>query len=266
MISVIIPVFNSGDFLENAIASILKSNEVEFEIIIVNDGSNDAYTIRVLESLNHNSMIVLDKENGGPASARNFGATHATGDFLFFLDSDNLIHPKYFEKALNITKADSKVAVVYSNPSFFGSGASPVMRFESRAFDFDALLAGNYIDMCSMVRRDTFLNVGGFDEAKDLIGWEDWDLWIRIAQAGWRFHYLDEVLFDYRVREDSLMGSADSARREEMLTYLGNKHSFVIHRKYRQYFRVMDQIQEKPFRYFLKILYYKYVLRKPFIG
>ncbi len=267
IVSIIIPCFNSGTYLLEALDSCLKSFFKDFEVILVDDGSHDPISISLLEGLDRGYDVkFLRKSNGGPASARNYGVLHSKGDFLLFLDSDNRIRPDYLSKAINVLFKDSFVGVVYSKPCFFGDTSSnEIVRFNPREFSRDALLSGNFIDMCSIVRREAFLEVGGFDEHPDLIGWEDADLWIRISQTKWNFHFLDQVLFDYRVRTDSLMGSVDSEKRERMLNYFGQKHGFFIHQRYRQYFRVMEKIQENPFSFFLRILYYKYILRKPFI-
>jgi glycosyltransferase involved in cell wall biosynthesis len=266
LVSVIIPVYNSGLFLYDAINSCIDSSFSELEIVLVNDGSTDPSTISILESINFQFNVrIFHKPNGGPASARNFGVQHSKGDFLLFLDSDNLIQPDYLKKAMDLMSQKNDLGVVYSKPAFFGANQADAVRFEVREFNFDALLAGNYIDMCSLVRKEAFLEVGGFDEHLDLVGWEDADLWIRIAQTKWKFKFLDEILFDYRIREDSLMGLANKETKERMLRYLGAKHGFVIHQRYRQYFRVMDQVQKNPLSYFLRILYYKYIKRQPFI-
>ena len=264
-ISIIIPVFNSGSFLYDSVKSVRNSIGGSFEIILVDDGSTDSITIETLNSFSEHEVLILRKENGGPASARNLGVKHAKGDFLFFLDSDNTIRPDYLKRAIDVINNEEKIGVVYSKPNFIGDFHNLSQRFITKAFNFDSLLAGNYIDMCSLVRRQAFEDVGGFDESKSLIGWEDWDLWIRIANKGWDFHYIDQVLFDYRVRGDSLMGSADVGRRHDMLEYIAGKHGYLFHQKFRQFYRVMDKIYKKPLTYFFKILYYKIVLRKPFV-
>jgi glycosyltransferase involved in cell wall biosynthesis len=266
LVSIIIPCFNSGLFVEESIYSCINSEFTNLEIIVVDDGSTDYQTIHLLNNNNWPANVkIIHKQNGGPASARNFGVQHSKGDFLLFLDSDNQILPDYLNKAMTVISRDVDLGVVYSKPEFFGTHQPEVIRFEVKEFNFDALLAGNYIDMCSLVRREAFLEVGGFDENASLIGWEDADLWTRLALTRWRFKFLDETLFKYRVREDSLMGSANRESKVKMLRYFGAKHGFVIHERYRQYFRVMDQIQKKPFSYFLRIIYYKYIKRQSFI-
>ena len=76
--------------------------------------------------------------------------------------------------------------------------------------DLDQLLHGNYIDACAVFRRELFDDVGGYDE--ELAIWEDWEFWIHAASRGWRFHRLDAVTFDYRVRPRSLVAQAGDAR------------------------------------------------------
>ncbi|MDI1323153.1 MAG: glycosyltransferase [Algoriphagus sp.] len=267
MISVIIPCFNTGLYLDEAIHSILNNRIKDFEIIIIDDGSTDLLTLNLLKEIRLSGIIkVITKKNGGPSSARNLGVAHSNGEFLLFLDSDNRIRPDYLSKALEHMNLGSKVGVVYSKPHFFGLESSVSPRFEVIDFKFDALLAGNYIDMCSLVRKEAFLDVGGFDENPELFYGEDGDLWVRIAQRGWKFYFIDEVLFDYRIRDNSLMGQVDDLKRTRTLHYFGSKHGYLIHQRYRQYFRVLESIQKKPLTYFLRILYYKFILKKPLIS
>jgi glycosyltransferase involved in cell wall biosynthesis len=266
IISIIIPCFNSGKFLLESIYSCENSSYRNFEIIVIDDGSTDSESLEILDQIivNHQAKVIR-KLNGGPASARNLGVTYSQGSFLFFLDSDNKICPDYLEKALNVIQKNPLVGVVYSKPQFFGDSVISENRFEVHDFFLDSLLAGNYIDMCSLVRREVIKQVGGFDEHKDLIGWEDWDFWIRISQTNWKFHFIDQELFEYRVRNDSLMGTSDQIKKEKMLHYLGMKHGYLIHNKYRKYSRLIQKIEERPFIFFLKIIFYKYILRKKYL-
>lgn len=266
MISIIIPCFNSGAFLLEALASCKESTFKNYEIIIVDDGSTDSITLEILANLKSNSSLrILTKENAGPASARNLGMKYSFGEFLLFLDSDNRIHPDYISKALSIFSQDVNVGWVYSIPNFFGESLNSLKVFQTLKYSMDRLLEGNYIDMCALVRREAFLEVGGFDEHPDLIGFEDWDLWIRMGQTSWRSYFIPEQLFDYRVRKDSVMGSLVEEKRKRMFSYIGSKHGYLIHQRYRQYYRLLGRIQERPFTFFFRILYYKYILRKPLL-
>ncbi|MBS4070979.1 MAG: glycosyltransferase family 2 protein [Algoriphagus sp.] len=267
LVSIIIPCFNSGQFVLEALGSCLDSTFKDFEIILVDDGSSDFRTIEVLKEISrYNSVKLIKKKNQGAASARNTGVKHSNGEFLFFLDSDNKIKSDYLEKAVHAIQRDVNIGVVYAKPFFFGFEENQESnRFEVSDFSLDSLLSRNYVDMCSLVRKKAFLEVGGFDENREIFFGEDWDLWIRMAQTGWAFHLLNEVLFYYRIRKGSLMDQVDAPKRESTLRYLGTKHGFIIHQRYRQYFRLMEKIQAKPLSFFLRIIYYKYILRKPIL-
>lgn len=263
LVSIIIPCFNSGPLLLEALASSIDSIYKEFELLVIDDGSTEEETLELLKEIQKKSDLkIIHKPNGGPASARNLGIENSKGDFLFFLDSDNRMHKDYLSKSLEVFQSNSLVGVVYSKPNFFGEIGFEISRFQARDFSLDSILSGNYIDMCSLVRREVILEVGGFDEHLDLIGWEDWDLWIRVAQTKWKFHFLEEELFDYRVRPDSLMGSSHQFKKEKMLQYLGAKHGFLIHSRYRKYFKLAEKIENNPFSYFFRIIFYKYFLGK----
>lgn len=259
-VSVIIPCYNTGEYLEEAIQSVFQSSFQDFEIIVVNDGSTEETTCSVLASIDYPFTRLIHQENGGLAAARNSGVRKSSGDLLFFLDSDNRVRKGYFEKALKVFEVNPNVGVVYAKPIFFGESIVP--RFESRDFNFEALLAGNYIDACAFVRREAFEAIGGFDENRELKISEDWEFWIRLAQTSWRFYLLDEQLFDYRIRKNSMIGEQDQKKIETTLNYIGKKHGFVFHRHYRRYFKLVQKIEKQPITFFLKIIYNKYILRK----
>jgi glycosyltransferase involved in cell wall biosynthesis len=264
MVSVIIPCYNTGDYLVEAIQSVLRSGFDDYEIIVVDDGSDSQETLNVLGSIDFPKVTIHRQVNKGLGAARNFGVANSIGEILFFLDSDNRVRSSYFTKSTQIFLSRPDVGVVYSKPAFFGDNGAD--RFASSEYSFDKLLAGNFIDACAFVRREAFVEVGGFDEDRKLKISEDWDFWLRIGLTSWHFFFLEEALFDYRIRADSMIGTSAGGKKEATLRYLGEKHGFVIHKRYRHYFRVMNEIQEKPFRYFIRILYYKFILKKPFIG
>jgi glycosyltransferase involved in cell wall biosynthesis len=220
--SVIIPCYNSGKYLSEAIESVLKSNERSYEVIIVDDGSTDVSTLDMLIRLELEGYSILRQKNSGPAAARNAGARIARGEFLFFLDSDNKLRAGYIKKGAEIMTARPEVGVVHANANFFGSSVKP--RFKPQEFDMDSILLRNYIDMCALVRKTTWEEVAGFDENPDLIGCEDWEFWIRVGQRGWKFEYIDEVLFDYRIRENSLSTLVESERRTKTVLYISARN------------------------------------------
>ncbi len=264
MISIIIPCYNSGIFLKDALASIFDYVLEGFEIIIVNDGSTDIFTLNFLNKLKDPRILIINQKNQGLASARNVGVANSKGELLLFLDSDNKILSNYSKWAIEAFKNNSKLGVVYGNPVFFGEVNLPT-RFESKPFQFDSLLCGNFIDACAFVKKEAFFCVDGFSVDHRLDGWDDWDLWIKLSSAGWDFNYIDRDCFQYRVSNDSMIGSKSIEEKNRMLQYLGAKHGFIFHQRFRRYYKLLERIEKNPFLYFLKIIFYKYVLRKKYL-
>lgn len=263
IVSIIIPCFNSGEYLMEALLSIeaYKSQQA-IEIIIVDDGSSDESTLEFLENLSRDRYTVIHQENLGPAAARNLGAAAAKSDSLLFLDSDNKIRPEYIDIGTMILKKHKNVGVVYGNAAFFGETFKP--RFKSRPFDIFTMLMGNYIDVCSVVRKKAFQDVSGFDESRILFGHEDWELWLRMHSKGWKFYYIDQVLFDYRVSNSSLWtqnSTLDNIKAVMHYVYIKHLELFVEH-YHLLYHQLESHVRDKnnPFRTLVKNLYQKYFL------
>jgi len=117
-LSVIIPCFNDGHFLDEAVESVLNYIEQPVEIIIVNDGSTDPFTLTILERLKGETVKVLSHKNHGLAYSRNRGISEATGKYILPLDSDNKIKADYIRKALLLLDSDI-CDIVYAQPFFF---------------------------------------------------------------------------------------------------------------------------------------------------
>ncbi|WP_026952173.1 glycosyltransferase family 2 protein [Algoriphagus mannitolivorans] len=262
MISIIVPCFNMGEYLSEAIESVFSSFSEKFEIIIVNDGSTEAETIALLNSFEGNSKIkIVHQENQGLASARNVGVENSKGELLFFLDADNIVLPEYPLLAIKEFLNNPRLGVAYGRPLFFGEVES-VPRFQTREFNFNSLLSGNFIDACAFIRKTAFNSVDGFSVDNRLQGWDDWDLWIKVYLANWDFKYIDKYCYKYRVRSNSMLGSSSSTRKKEMLQFIGEKYGFIIHEKYRQQFRLIYNLYKSPFLTFLKVIYHKYFLKR----
>ena len=265
-ISVIIPCYNSGEYILEAIESVKRNpSKYPYEIIITDDGSTDSNTIKVLNELSNTEYKVLHQENKGPASARNTAVRESQGEFLIFLDSDNKVKPLYIDKGIKILKDNSDFGVVYANPTYFGDiKESRFFPSHSQTFSICTLLAGNYVDMCSIVRKSIWESVGGFDEDRILIGHEDWEFWIRVAKVGWRFYHIDEELFYYRITDGSLITTTNEGNKEKYLPklkYIYEKHYELLVKCYINLaFESKTYTEDKrnPFRSFFKFFYNKY--------
>jgi glycosyltransferase involved in cell wall biosynthesis len=262
LVSVIIPCFNAGNFLLEAIRSVeCYPDKSIYEIIITNDGSTDSLTLELLAKLMDENYHIIHQENRGPAAARNMGISASRGSFLLFLDSDNKIRDNFIDLALKIFNEDRAVGVVYGDPCFFGENTSP--RFRVGEFDLDKIIMDNYIDMCSMIRKQVWLDVGPLDEDRVLIGHEDWEYWIRIGSSKWELRYVKEVLYDYRIGNSSLvMHTVNDGFRKKIRNYIFIKHLDVLLKSYTNLYWnkiAYNRDMDSPLRSYLKYLYIKYL-------
>ena len=191
IVSVVIPVFNGASDLAAAIDSALNQRNCRVEVIVVNDGSTDA-TADLIASYGDRVRAIHQKNLGasGLAKTRNNGVLAATGEWIAFLDHDDLWKPEKLSRQLD--RAFTQNAdVVYSNARNFGDvdrvadlRSDPAAMLEGDLFR--SLLADNFIVMSSaMMKRSVFDAIGGFTESPVVA--EDWDLWLKAAAAGASF-------------------------------------------------------------------------------
>lgn len=194
LLSVIIPCFNYGQYLEEAIDSVLASTFQNFEIIVVDDGSTDLATIEILKNLNKPKTKIIHQKNQGLATARNSGIKIAQGKYILPLDADDTIEPTYIEKCLEILESQPEIGFVYSWVQKFGDD-NTIWRTEE--FDLNKLLRYNHISVSSIFRHEGWEAVGGYNPNMKF-GYEDWDFWLSLAEAGWRGRLIKESLFLHR--------------------------------------------------------------------
>jgi glycosyltransferase involved in cell wall biosynthesis len=236
----VVPCYNHGQYIAQTIESIHNGSYVDYEIIIVDDGSADPHTHQVLAQLaEHPKVKVLRQPNSGPAKARNTGIAQAQGEFLFFVDADNWAMPTYIEQGVAVLQANPSVAVVYADALLVGEkdkrweAATQGNLWKSRPFDLAKLEEGNFIDNCTVVRKLAIDQVGGYETNREIQGWEDWELWLRVAGAGWQFFYLDKPLFHYRTLPNSVISQvAGCEKRMAMLALIIDKHPSLIKAHY----------------------------------
>lgn len=240
LVDVVVPCYNDGAFLLEALESLGPDRGDGSGVVVVNDGSTDALTLKVLAGLRMRGFRVIDQENKGLAAARNAGWQASSAPYILFLDADNRVDPTLPEKAAAILETDGSVAVVYTDRSEFGSRTGIVQQPEvSLAF----LLVGNTIDACAVVRREALQHLGGYDEEmRD--GYEDWEMWIRAMAAGYGFRRIPEPLFSYRVREGSLVTRASRPEiRAAIVDHVARKHEDLFVRHVRTVVTELHRIQ-----------------------
>lgn len=203
LISVIIPFFNHGKYIREALESIQNQTLQNIEIFIVDDCSTDQKSIETLKTLG--VPILKTKENMGPAAARNIGARSAHGEFICFLDADDRIDRTFFEKALHFLQQKKDVSFAYSYIQHFDSNEE--IHSTLNPYNFYELLWQNKLPYCAVIRRKDFEDVGGFDETLHKNESEDWDFWIRMGKKKYFGFCIPEPLFFYRKAENARLSN-----------------------------------------------------------
>lgn len=233
-ISVIIPCYNLGAYIDEAVDSVLAQTFQNFEIIVVDDGSTDPYTMRLMENYIRPKTKVIRTKNQGPATARNVGITHALGEYILPLDADDKIGKCYLAKASMILDGNPEIGIVYCRARFFGSSEE---EWQLEPFSIETMLTKNVIFATALFRRSSWQKVGGYNPLM-VHGYEDYDFWISLLDREKVGVYrVNEILFYYRVRENSRNSAllVNEENEIDMLTQIFYNHPdfFICDRRMR---------------------------------
>ena len=184
-VSVIIPTHNRRVFVVQAIESALAQTYRNFEVIVVDDGSDDG-THEAIKAYQDKIRYVYLEDNGGAARARNIGMMHSRGQYVAFLDADDLMLPRHLAELTAMVNADPEIGLVAGSWQYMDEKGrrlpyevSPVQP----RFDVKSWLYSCPVVICGvLVSRDWVRAIGGFDETLERA--EEWDLWLRLAHAG----------------------------------------------------------------------------------
>lgn len=215
--SVIIPLFNAEPYIEETLRSLASQTINNFEVIIIDDGSTDrsvelAETTKKKLGLAGNIIIRPSNIEKGVSSCRNLGVKNAKGNWICFLDSDDLFHPQKLEIVLSSINLDEKTKVIHHLPINFNDGESfdfmSIKNSEQQPQTSDIthkLIQKNFITTSTViVKKEVFDLTAGFDTS--LHGVEDYFMWLSISKHS-QWSYLNLPLTAYRIRTDSLMGA-----------------------------------------------------------
>lgn len=230
LLSIVIPFYNLGDYLLETLDSALKITYEDFEIIIVNDGSTDEKSKQVLneiEKMNNPKIKIMNIENGGLANARNVGAMHSNGEYIAFLDADDLIKHTFYEKAIDLLDSYSNISFVYSWVEYFGARTGIWPTFNT---EFPYFLGMNMLTAFVVVRRQDFINFG-LNRTVMEYGLEDYEGWIGMCENGCSGISIPEPLVQYRVRPESMSRQFN----RDMIVYLLDQLSLHHPKLYREH-------------------------------
>ncbi len=208
LISVVIPVYNHAHTLKRSVESVFRQTYRPLEVIVVNDGSTDnffevvdeCFELIEKECIGQGSMLsIISQENSGAPAARNRGFAASKGEYVIFWDADTIAHPDMLKKMFEVLQKNPQAAYAYSQFKF---GWKTI---KSRNFEIEKLKQVNYIDTTSLIRRSSLSppsyqeGVGGVAEGPfdvSLKRFQDWDLWLTLAEKGKFGVFISEVLYE----------------------------------------------------------------------
>jgi glycosyltransferase involved in cell wall biosynthesis len=229
--SIVVPCYNTERTVLETLESIGEQEYSNWEAIIVNDGSPDNLEPLVLSWIKKdNRFKYYKKENGGLASARNFGIEKSKGSYILPIDSDNKVRPQFLLWADAVLKLNPDVDIIYGDAQRFGEDNS---YWEVGKFDKLRLLNGNYIDACAIVKKEVFCSLGCYDENMPHQGFEDWEFWLKCLDKKRNFHYLNKITFDYRISSNSMIRSFSAKMHRVSREYVVRKYAFHYFNAYR---------------------------------
>lgn len=199
-VSVVIPAYNSMAYLPQTITNLLQQSYADFEVVVVNDGSTDN-TSEWVSQIDDPRIRLIDQTNLGLAGARNTGIREATGEYLAFLDADDLWESSKLLEQVKVLDSHPEVGVVYTWVAYvdeFGNSTGRVVQNHHEGHIWQQLTQRNLVESGSvaMVRRECFAKCGMFDcNLGSFV--EDWDMWLRIAQY-YPFKVVKQPLVFYR--------------------------------------------------------------------
>tara|TARA_Y100001970_G_C14246593_1_gene868702 strand:- start:982 stop:1851 length:870 start_codon:yes stop_codon:yes gene_type:complete len=217
LISVIIPCFNSGKTITRTIKSLYDQTWTNMEIIVVNDGSDDQYTLEILKGFIN--VKIINQNNKGLSTARNIGAANSKGSFLLFLDADDWLEPNAIELMVSKLLLSNTKSFIFSDIKLEGQSQKII----SKEYNFFEQLFLNQIPYCILISKKDWIEVGGYDENMKL-GYEDWEFNIRLGINGFNGIRLKLPLFHYLTNNKGMLISKSSKYHAKIWKYISNKH------------------------------------------
>ena len=225
IITVVIPNFNDKDYIQEAINSVLNQTFQNFEVLIVDDGSN-VETKRVLNKLQSDRIRLITQKNKGLSAARNTGFKAAKGEYVLTIDADDTVEATFLEKAISILENNPLYGAVSCHCKVFIKKNKVISEHKPKGGYVNDFLFDNNSVSFALIRKKTWEEVGGYDE-KMLKGFEDWEFWISITKIGWIVGMIPELLFNYRQKETSMSKHSKEYHRETNLNYIFKKHEDI---------------------------------------
>lgn len=238
LVSIIIPCFNAEKYIEETIQSVINQTYKNWELLLINDGSTDN-SIELVKDINDDRITIINKNNSGVSDTRNFGLLLAKGDFIAFLDADDVWHNQFLEKQINLLLSSEfdlsytccQITDEKSIPSgkVLGGESNPTLDdFLSQRVNYNTNPSG------ILFKKETLKNFTGFD--LNLSNNADQDILIQLVSKGYKIGLVDEVLWDYRMHNSNMSKNISVLEKDSLYLFkkcssMGLFKSFWFERK-----------------------------------
>lgn len=219
IVSVVIPCYNSHQYLGETLKSVNDQSYTAIEVLVVDDGSTDPDTLHCLERLGSGTRLIR-QTNKGLSAARNAGIREAIGEFILPLDSDDWLEPTFVQDLVDALSRSEQADFAFSYIQLEGEASGVLVKH----FNFFEQLFLNQLPYCLLYRKSVFERLGGYDETMRR-GFEDWDFNIRLSASGDGAVVVQEPLFHYRVSTGGMLQSISNKIRSELWAGIRKKHS-----------------------------------------
>jgi len=211
-VSIVITCYNLANVIRESVeCALYQKFDLPYEVIVIDDCSTDnsSQVLMKLKKEYPELRLLFNSSNMNAAPSRNKAISAAKGEFIVSLDGDDKIHKLFLAKLHSAIIADESIGIAYSDFERFGD--YPPLNATTIEWDYDYLLRHNYIPCCCLFRKEAWKRAGGY---RNLGGWEDYDLWIAIGEAGFTGVRVPERLFQYRqLKNNRAWRSALNARK-----------------------------------------------------
>ncbi len=218
LVSIVMPAYNAAAYINDAIASVLSQSYQLWELLVIDDGSTDNTAMLIKRAQNKDQRIIYYHQlNKGLGGARNAAFSMAKGEWIAFLDSDDIWHPDKLMIQMEYAAKHRHIDLFFSQGEYLHQQETALSGYDSLIGEYSAkimyqqLMEHNAIPVLSVCLKTELLNKAGTHDSGFLIGGcEDWDQWLRCSLSGAAFYGIADRLFKYRVHEGGM--SANTRR------------------------------------------------------
>jgi FkbM family methyltransferase len=227
-VTVIVTLYNYEAYIKNALDSVFRQTHSNIELIVVDDASQDSSQAIVRTWLEQNgarfsqAKLLSHLNNSGPSQARNTAFANAKYEYVFVLDADNEIYSDAIAKLLSVCIL-SGAETAYSQIEKFGDESG---MYIGGFWNPTAFARGNYIDAMALIKKSAWLAAGGYSYFQ-IPGWEDYDLWCKFVELGFRGVFMPEILCRYRVHGSSMLRQTTNPNVKQLKLEMTKRHPWL---------------------------------------